>query len=80
MTKQNKLVTGLIASALIGAVAGLLFAPRPGKATRNTVATRASELRHKAGGYVDALRRRDKGEGSYRSPAESANGHSVTSH
>ena len=87
MSKQNKLVTGLIAGAAVGAVVGLLFAPKPGKETRHAVATKTGELRTKAidlrqraGDYVDGLRHRDRGEPSHRSPAESANGHSVASH
>ena len=45
MVKTNKLVTGLIAGAALGAVAGLLFAPKPGKESRQIVAARADELR-----------------------------------
>ena len=60
MVKTNKLVTGLIAGAALGAVAGLLFAPKPGKASRNIVASRAGEIRYKAGGYIDAMRSRRK--------------------
>ena len=79
MTKQNKLVAGLIAGAAVGAVAGLLLARRPGKETRHIVATKASELRQKAGGYVDGLRHRIKSERSHQAPVESANGHSAAS-
>ena len=60
MVKPNKIVTGLIAGIAVGAVAGLLFAPKPGKASRNIVASRAGEIRYKAGGYVDAMRSRRK--------------------
>ena len=60
MVKPNKIVTGLIAGIAVGAVAGLLFAPKPGKASRNIVASRAGEIRYKAGGYIDAMRSRRK--------------------
>jgi gas vesicle protein len=51
MKRSNKLTTGLIAGAVVGAVAGLLFAPKPGKATRHLLATRV-------GGYAGTLRQR----------------------
>ena len=54
--KGNKLVIGFIAGALIGALGGLLIAPRPGKESRQIVAARAGELRTKAGDYVTTLR------------------------
>ena len=67
MVNTNKLVTGLIAGAALGALAGLLFAPKPGKESRQIVAARADELRDKADGlrgkaveYVDAMRSRRK--------------------
>ena len=55
---RNGLLTGLIGGAAVGAVAGLMLAPRPGKETRNMVMTRAGEMRQKAGGYMGTLRRR----------------------
>ena len=60
MVKQNNLVKGLIAGAAIGAVAGLLLAPKPGKESRQIVAFRAGEIRRKAAGYLDAARSRQK--------------------
>ena len=64
MEKGTKLVTGLVAGAAVGAIAGLLFAPKTGKETRNIVSARASEIRHKTGHYVGGLRNRiSKGEG-----------------
>ena len=53
---RNKLVAGLIAGAAMGAVAGLLFAPKPGKEPRQMVASRARRIRHKTSGYVDVMR------------------------
>ena len=82
MVNTNKLVTGLIAGAALGAVAGLLFAPKPGKESRQIVAARADELRqkadelrNKAGGYVDAMRSRRKNKENQPVMAESSNGH-----
>ena len=56
MVKTNKLVTGLIAGAAVGAVVGLLFAPKPGKESRRIVANRAGNIRHKTSGYMDLMR------------------------
>ena len=53
---RNKLVAGLIAGAAMGAVAGLLFAPKPGKESRQIVASRAGKIRHKTGGFVNVIR------------------------
>ena len=44
MVKTNKMVTGLIAGAALGAVAGLLFAPKPGKESRQIVTAQAVNL------------------------------------
>ena len=65
---SNQLFTGLIVAAAVGAVAGLLFAPKPGKVTRRFVGMRANKMRRKASDYVDALRLRSE-------PQESVNGH-----
>ena len=54
MERRNHLVTGLIAGAAVGAVAGLLLAPKPGKVTRRFVVTRA---RRKTNRYVSTIRR-----------------------
>ena len=82
MVNTNKLVTGLIAGAALGAVAGLLFAPKPGKESRQIVAIRADELRNKADGlrgkavgYVDAMRSRRKSKENQPVMAEATNGH-----
>jgi len=47
MYNTTKLFTGLIAGTAVGVTAGLLFAPKPGKETRQIVATHAGELRRK---------------------------------
>ena len=82
MVNTNKLVTGLIAGAALGAVAGLLFAPKPGKQSRQIVAARADELRnkadgirYKAAGYVDAMRSRRQSKENQPVLAEATNGH-----
>ena len=75
MVKTNKLVTGLIAGAAVGAVAGLLFAPKPGKASRKIVASRADELRTKVDGYVEGIRSRRKSKEEQPMMAEALNGH-----
>ena len=54
MEKHNHLVTGLIAGAAVGAVAGLLLAPKPGKVTRRFVAARARRTTDR---YVGTFRR-----------------------
>ena len=53
---RNKLVTGLIAGAAMGVVAGLLFAPKPGKESRQFVVSGSRGIRHKTGGFVDVMR------------------------
>jgi gas vesicle protein len=53
MKNRNKIGIGLIAGALIGAIAGLLFAPKPGRDTREMVGARAGELRHRADEWRD---------------------------
>jgi len=58
MTNKNKLVTAVVVGAAAGAVAGLMFAPKPGKVTRRFVSTHAVEARHKTGHYVATLRQR----------------------
>ena len=71
MVSRNKFVTGLIAGAAVGAAAGLLFAPKPGKETRQVVSARAGDLRQKAGSYVGA---------SGRAPEASSNDHVEADH
>lgn len=53
---RNKLVTGLIVGAAVGAVAGLLFAPKPGKESRQMVVSRSRGVRHKTGGFIHTMR------------------------
>ena len=58
MVSRNNLITGLIAGAAVGAVAGVLLAPKSGEVTRRFMGMRANRMRRKAGDYIDALRRR----------------------
>lgn len=58
MTSSNNLITGLVAGAIIGAAAGILFAPKPGRETRQVVGTKAVDLRDKAGDYIGNLKDR----------------------
>jgi len=46
------LLAGFGLGALIGAVAGLLFAPKAGEETRHELADRMKELKSKTGDYV----------------------------
>ena len=77
MERRNKLVSGLIAGAAVGAVAALLFAPKPGGETRRMVATRAGELREKANGYVGDLREKMRRSENHEEVEEPANGHAA---
>ena len=56
MSSSNKFMTALVAATAVGAAAGLLLAPKPGKVTRRFVAMRANKLRHQTEGYVGSLR------------------------
>ena len=82
MVNTNKLVTGLIAGVAVGAGAGLLFAPKPGKDSRKIVAARTDELktmvdelRNKVDGYVEGIRSRGKSKEEQPVMAEALNGH-----
>jgi gas vesicle protein len=55
MKNRNKIITGLLGGVLIGAIAGLLFAPKTGKETRETVGGRANDWRDRAGDYIGNL-------------------------
>ena len=52
MTGKNVFVTGIIAGAAVGAAAGILLAPKPGKVTRRFAVSKASMFRRQAGGYL----------------------------
>ena len=78
MVKTNKLVAGLIAGVAVGAVAGLLFAPKPGKDSRKIVASRTDELKTKADelrNKVEGILSRRKSKEEQPVMAEALNGH-----
>ena len=47
MISQGQVVTGLLAGTLVGAVAGILLAPKPGKVVRRLLRLKVYELRQK---------------------------------
>ena len=75
MEKPNKLVTGIIAGAVVGTVIGLLFAPRTGKESREIVATRAGVIRQRAGDYVGNLREKIRRGRGLDGSEETSNNH-----
>ena len=75
VARRIRFVSGLIAGAVVGTVAGLIFAPRPGKETQHIVGTRAGALRQKAGEYAGALRERVWRARSSQDVEESSNDH-----
>ena len=56
MSSSNVLMTALVAATAVGAAAGLLLAPQPGKVTRRFVAMRAHKVRNRTEGYVGSLK------------------------
>ena len=78
MVKTNKLVAGLISGVAVGAVAGLLFAPKPGKDSRKIVASRTDELKTMADelrNKVEWILSRKKSKEEQPVMAEALNGH-----
>ena len=72
MSSVNRIFTGLIAGVAVGAVVGLLFAPKPGKVTRRFVGIRARKM---TGEYLGNLRQRMERRSGVGVVEESANGH-----
>ncbi len=73
MTRSNKLITGLVAGALVGAAAGILFAPKPGRESRGIVGAKAGEFRAKTGGYIGTVKekiRRNRSADTVEEPSE----------
>lgn len=60
MSTSNKLISGLVAGALVGAAVGILFAPKPGRESRVIVGTKAGEIRNKTGEYIGTVREKIK--------------------
>ena len=78
MAKTNKFLTGLIAGAVIGAVAGVLLAPKTGKETRKLLKERATQLGEKANASFTNIF--GKGEGEKEAEPSATNGSSRRSH
>jgi gas vesicle protein len=49
--RNNGLIAGVLAGALVGTAAGLLLAPKTGKESRKIVRSKATGLKIKAGDY-----------------------------
>ena len=56
MSSSNRFMTALVAATAVGAAAGLLLAPKPGKVIRRFVAMRANTMRNKTEGYMGSFR------------------------
>jgi len=56
MSSSNRFMTALVAATAVGAAAGLLLAPKPGKVTRRFVAMRANTMRNKTEEYMGSFR------------------------
>ncbi len=78
MTSGNKLVTGLVAGAVIGSAIGLLVAPKTGKESRQMVAEGALHWRNKAGGAVGTLWQKVRKESQIGAVEGRSNEHVVT--
>ena len=55
---ERTFVKGLVAGAIIGGVAGIMFAPKTGKESRHLLASRAGQVRQKAGDAIGNMRKR----------------------
>ena len=56
MSSSNRFMTALVAATAVGAAAGILLAPKPGKVTRRFVAMRANTMRNKTEEYMGSFR------------------------
>ena len=60
MANGKKLVTGLVAGAIVGTTAGMLLAPRSGKENREMVGKNADKFRNRTGWAFESLKSRIK--------------------
>ncbi len=60
MASGKKMITGMVAMATVGTIAGMLLAPKSGKENRKMVAMKASKIRNRAGGAFGTLKSRMK--------------------
>ena len=67
MGNGKKLVTGLVAGAIVGTVAGMLLAPKSGKENRKMVAEKAGKFKSQTGSAIGGLKKRIK-----KTPSETA--------
>lgn len=67
MDNGKKLMTGLVAGAVLGTIAGMLLAPKSGKENRKMVGEKASKIRNRTGEAIGNLKSRMK-----KTPAETA--------
>jgi len=72
MATSNKFLTGIIAGAVIGAVAALLLAPKSGKETRKLINEQAGQLEEKAKASFGKIF--GKGHGGEEAETSAANG------
>ena len=73
MSTSNKLFSGLVVGALVGAAAGILFAPKPGRESRGIVGAKAGEIRNKTGEVIGTVKekiRRGRSAESVEEPSE----------
>ena len=56
MSSSNRFMTALVAATAVGAAAGILLAPKPGKVPRRFVAMRANTMRNKTEEYMGSFR------------------------
>jgi gas vesicle protein len=63
MAKGDKFLAGLIAGAVVGAVAALLLAPKTGKDTRKLLKDQASQLGEKASSSLGEIFGKKPGAG-----------------
>ena len=71
----NKFAIGILAGSLVGAVAGLMMAPKTGTESRQIVVSRAGRVRSKAGVTFTTLRQRVRRSSPLEVDEESNNGH-----
>ena len=67
MANGKRLMTGLVAGAILGTLAGMLVAPKSGKETRKMVGEKASKIRNRTGEAMGSLKSRIK-----KTPTETA--------
>jgi gas vesicle protein len=53
MNTTSKVITGILAGATLGILAGILLAPNSGKKTREQIADKTKDLKHRLSGSFD---------------------------